>query len=229
MSALTVRLNTIREELRFELSRFMLLWRYQHSSPPFALWWRLVLKRFVDLSAGLAMAVVSAPIMLAIAILIKLDSAGPIFFVQERVGLFGRPFTMYKFRTMRHGAEQDTGPVWASVDGDPRVTRVGRWLRRSHLDELPQVFHVITGDMSLVGPRPERPELIEKFKDEIPNYNARHEIRTGLTGWAQIHGLRGDTDLRKRIEADLYYLENWSVFLDFTCLFGTIFNHKNAH
>ena len=216
MSELTVRLNTIREDLRFELSRFMLLWRYQHSTPPFALWWRLVLKRFVDLTAGLVMAVASAPIMLAIAILIKLDSAGPIFFVQERVGLFGRPFRMVKFRTMRHDAEQGTGPVWANTADDPRVTCVGRWLRRTHLDELPQVFQVIRGDMSLVGPRPERPCFVEELGQVVPRYGHRLYVKPGITGLAQVHYRYDQTvaDVKRKLRFDLLYVKRMCLMLD---------------
>jgi len=216
MSALTVRLNTLREEFRFELGRFMLLWRYQHHTPPFALWWRLVLKRFVDVTAGLFMAVVSAPILLIMAILVKLDSRGPILFVQERVGLFGRPFNMYKFRTMRQGAEQVTGPVWAHAEDDPRVTRVGRWLRRSHLDELPQVFHVITGDMSLVGPRPERPCFVEELGQVVPRYGHRLYVKPGITGLAQVHYRYDQTvaDVKRKLRFDLLYVKRMCLMLD---------------
>jgi lipopolysaccharide/colanic/teichoic acid biosynthesis glycosyltransferase len=129
---------------------------------------------------------------------------------------------------MRINAESASGAVWCTKD-DPRRLKIGTFMRKYNVDELPQFWNVLKGDMSLVGPRPERPELIERFKDEIPNYNARHEVRSGLTGWAQIHGLRGDTDLSKRIEADLYYLENWSVMMDLYCILATFFKVKNAH
>ena len=129
---------------------------------------------------------------------------------------------------MKLNAETGTGAVWAKQE-DPRRLKIGTFMRKTNVDELPQFWNVLKGDMSLVGPRPERPELIERFKDEIPNYNVRHEVRAGLTGWAQINGLRGDTDLRQRIEADIYYLENWSVMLDLYCIFATFFKVKNAY
>jgi lipopolysaccharide/colanic/teichoic acid biosynthesis glycosyltransferase len=140
----------------------------------------------------------------------------------------GRTFHIHKIRSMRMNAEAKSGAVWATRD-DPRRLRVGSFMRRWNIDELPQFLNVLTGEMSLVGPRPERPELVERFKDEILNYNARHEVKSGLSGWAQIHGLRGDTDLKKRIEFDLYYLENWSLMLDAYILVATLFKNKNAY
>lgn len=187
-----------------------------------------IMKRTIDIVGGLVGLLVSAPIMAVFGTMVYMESPGPIIFPQRRTSRCGRVFTIYKIRSMRINAEASSGAVWCTRD-DPRRLKIGTFMRKYNIDELPQFWNVLKGDMSLVGPRPERPELIEKFKDEIPNYNARHEIRTGLTGWAQIHGLRGDTDLRKRVEADLYYLENWSVFLDFTCIVGTVFNNKNAH
>jgi exopolysaccharide biosynthesis polyprenyl glycosylphosphotransferase len=186
------------------------------------------LKRSIDIVGALVGLLLSLPLIAIFGTLVHLESPGPIIYPQRRTSRSGRVFTIYKIRSMPINAEAESGAVWCTRE-DPRRLKIGAFMRKYNIDELPQFWNVLTGDMSLVGPRPERPELIEKFKDEIPNYNARHEIRTGLTGWAQINGLRGDTDLRKRVEADLYYLENWSVFLDFTCLVGTIFNNKNAH
>jgi len=150
--------------------------------------------------------------MLIIAILIKLTSRGHIFFKQERVGLDGKTFNMLKFRTMFIEAEQETVPVWTTKD-DPRRTKIGKLLRRTSLDELPQFFNVLKGDMSIVGPRPERPVFIENFRSTIPKYMLRHKTKSGITGWAQISGWRGNTSLEKRIEYDLYYIENWSLIL----------------
>jgi lipopolysaccharide/colanic/teichoic acid biosynthesis glycosyltransferase len=151
-----------------------------------------------------------------------------VFYRQRRTSRSGRTFYIYKIRSMRVDAEAASGAVWCQKE-DSRRLKIGTFMRKTNIDELPQFWNVLVGDMSLVGPRPERPELIEKFKDTIPNYNARHEVRTAITGWAQIHGLRGDTDLRKRIEADLYYLENWSPLLDLYCIVATLFKVKNAH
>jgi exopolysaccharide biosynthesis polyprenyl glycosylphosphotransferase len=187
-----------------------------------------MIKRALDLVGGFIGLVLTAPIILFFGILVYLESPGPVIFPQRRTSRSGRVFMIYKIRSMRMNAEAESGAVWCTRD-DPRRLKIGTFMRKYNIDELPQFWNVIKGDMSLVGPRPERPELIEKFKDQIPSYNARHEVRTGLTGWAQIHGWRGDTDLTKRIEADLYYLENWSVFLDFCCIVATIFNNKNAH
>jgi exopolysaccharide biosynthesis polyprenyl glycosylphosphotransferase len=187
-----------------------------------------MLKRLLDVVGALAGLMVSALVVPPFALAVYLESPGPIFYSQRRTSRGGRTFNIFKIRSMRLDAESGSGAVWCKKD-DPRRLRVGTFMRKYNIDELPQFWNVLTGDMSLVGPRPERPELIEKFKGEIPNYNARHEVRTGLTGWAQIHGLRGDTDLGKRIEADLYYLENWSVMLDFYCIAATFFGNKNAH
>ena len=186
------------------------------------------LKRTVDIAGalvGLGLSALVVPWFLA---LVYLESPGPVFFRQKRSSRGGRTFVIYKIRSMRLEAESGTGAVWCTAE-DPRRLRIGAFMRRWNIDELPQFFNVLKGDMSLVGPRPERPELIDRFKHEIPNYNARHEIRAGMTGWAQIHGLRGDTDLRKRIEADLYYLEHWSLTLDLYCVAATFFRVKNAY
>jgi len=162
---------------------------------------------------------------------VKATSPGPVFYRQERMGLDGRRFRVYKFRSMFEDAERETGPVWARQD-DPRRTPVGRVLRTLSLDELPQLWNVVRGDMSLVGPRPERPFFVEQFKQRVPQYMLRHKVRSGLTGWAQVNGLRGNTSLEKRIEYDLYYIENWSVALDFKIMWMTVlrvFFHRHAY
>ncbi|MDP6373068.1 MAG: undecaprenyl-phosphate glucose phosphotransferase [Vicinamibacterales bacterium] len=179
------------------------------------------LKRVIDVGlSAAALATLSAP-MAAIALLVRYSSPGPVLYRQERMGLDGRPFTVYKFRSMHNQAEADTGPVWAR-DNDPRRTLLGSWLRRFNLDELPQLWNVLRGDMSLVGPRPERPYFVEKFKHRFPQYMLRHKVKAGMTGWAQVNGWRGNTSIEKRIEFDLYYIENWSVALDFRILWLTV-------
>jgi len=183
--------------------------------------WNRILKRAVDFLAALIMLVLVSPVMFLIALAAKIDSPGPVFYKQERMGLDGEPFQMYKFRTMRVGAEKQTGAVWAKAD-DPRRTKIGKILRRTSLDELPQLINVLKGEMSLVGPRPERPVFIEKFRASVPKYMLRHTMKTGMTGWAQVNGWRGDTSLRRRIEHDLYYIENWSLGLDLKILLKTI-------
>ncbi len=175
--------------------------------------WRLTLKRGLDVVVSTAVLVALSPLLLGIAIVIKLDSRGPAFFVQERVGLNGRAFPMLKFRSMRVDAEHTTGAVWAVRD-DPRVTRLGAFLRRTSLDELPQFINVLLGHMSVVGPRPERPEFVARFREQVPRYMERHQERAGITGWAQVNGLRGDTSIEERTKYDLYYIENWSLLLD---------------
>jgi Undecaprenyl-phosphate glucose phosphotransferase len=183
--------------------------------------WRLALKRAMDfLGSGLALLIFS-PIMLLVAILIKLDSPGSVFYVQERMGLDARPFLMFKFRSMRPDAEANTGPVWAT-HSDPRRTRIGTIIRRFSVDELPQLINVLLGDMSLVGPRPERPIFVEQFKRSIPRYMDRHKEKAGMTGWAQVNGLRGDTSIIERTKYDLWYIENWSLLLDFKILARTL-------
>jgi exopolysaccharide biosynthesis polyprenyl glycosylphosphotransferase len=180
--------------------------------------------------AGLAL-VLLAPVLLLIAAIVKVSSPGPALFSQERMGLDGRVFRVWKFRTMRSDAEAETGPVWAVRD-DPRRTRVGSWLRRFSLDELPQLLNVVRGEMSLVGPRPERPVFIEEFRRRIPRYMLRHMVQAGMTGWAQVHGWRGNTPIEKRIQYDLYYVENWSLQLDLKILFLTFvrgFVDRNAY
>jgi len=179
------------------------------------------LKRLIDLTlSGAALLVLALPCAI-IAALIRMTSPGPIFYRQERMGLDGKAFTVTKFRSMSIGAEEDTGPVWASED-DPRCTPFGRFLRRYDLDELPQFWNVFKGEMSLVGPRPERPFFVEQFKHRFPQYMLRHKVKAGITGWAQVNGWRGNTSIEKRIEFDLYYIENWSVRLDFKIIWLTV-------
>jgi Undecaprenyl-phosphate glucose phosphotransferase len=190
-----------------------------------------VLKRAIDIGISAAGLLALSPLIALVAILIKRTSQGPAFFRQERMGLDGRSFWVWKFRSMYDGAERDTGPVWARED-DPRCTPVGRFLRRSNLDEIPQLWNVLRGDMSLVGPRPERPFFVEQFKQRIPQYMLRHKVKAGLTGWAQVNGWRGNTSIEKRIEYDLYYIENWSVMLDLKIMWMTLlrgFFHKHAY
>lgn len=179
------------------------------------------LKRAMDIVVSLVAIVLLSPVMIVIAILIKLTSRGPIFYAQERCSLNGKPFKMLKFRSMRVDAEKETGAVWAKPD-DARRTPIGAFLRRTSLDELPQLFNVLKGEMSLVGPRPERPVFIQRFRKTIPNYMARHAVKCGITGWAQVHGWRGNTSLRKRIEYDLYYINHWSFWLDLRILWLTV-------
>jgi Undecaprenyl-phosphate glucose phosphotransferase len=198
-------------------------------SPHFGL--NILVKRMVDVVVSALALVVLSPVMVLIALLIKLTSSGPVFYGQERCGLNGEPFLMLKFRSMRCDAEQQTGAVWAQKD-DPRRTRLGTFLRRTSLDELPQLINVLKGDMSLVGPRPERPVFIQRFSKTIPNYMARHCVKAGITGWAQVHGWRGNTSLRKRIQYDLYYITHWNPWLDIRILWMTLFHglfHRNAY
>lgn len=201
--------------------------RYVPLSNPF----NAALKRTFDIAGSLVCIVLFSPVMAVFALLVRFSSPGPLIFRQERVGLRNRPFMMYKFRSM---VVQDTGSEksrWTTRN-DPRVTGVGKFMRKSSIDELPQLFNVLKGDMSLVGPRPERPFFVEKFQEEIPRYMIKHQVRPGMTGWAQIHGLRGDTSIRKRIDYDLYYIENWTLGLDLKILFLTAFKgfvNKNAY
>jgi exopolysaccharide biosynthesis polyprenyl glycosylphosphotransferase len=185
-------------------------------------------KRLMDAIGALVGLIGSLPILIVLAILIKRESPGPIFYRQRRTGLYGKTFTMYKLRSMRTDAEVASGARWA-VEDDPRRTRIGTFMRTTNLDELPQFWNVLMGDMSLVGPRPERPELIERFQKEIPHYNPRHEVRPGITGWAQINGLRGNTSLVDRITHDLYYIENWSHWFDAQIMVMTFFRRQNAY
>jgi Undecaprenyl-phosphate glucose phosphotransferase len=190
-----------------------------------------LVKRIIDVSiSSAALAALALPFGV-IAAIIRLSSPGPVFYRQERMGLDRRPFMVLKFRSMYEDAERDTGPVWAR-ENDPRRTPVGRFLRRFSLDELPQFWNVLCGDMSLVGPRPERPFFVEQFRDRIPQYMLRHKVKSGLTGWAQVNGWRGNTSIEKRIEYDLYYIEHWSVTLDFKILWLTVVRvlfHRHAY
>jgi len=185
-----------------------------------------VIKRLVDIALSLAVLAVGAVPTFVVALIIKRSSPGPAFYKQERMGLDGKAFTVYKFRSMPVDAEDVTGPIWARED-DPRATRIGRWLRRSDIDELPQFWNVFRGDMSIVGPRPERPFFVEQFKHRIPQYMLRHKVKAGITGWAQVNGWRGNTSLEKRIEFDLYYIENWSLSLDFKIMWLTVLRGMN--
>jgi len=192
--------------------------------------WNSVLKRAFDLACSAAGLVVLSPVLAALAILVKLDSPGPVFYAQERVGLNGRKFRMLKFRSMRVDAEAQ-GASWTTKD-DPRRTRLGTVLRRLSLDELPQLWNVLVGEMSLVGPRPEQPQYVERFRASIPLYMQRHHVRAGVTGWAQVNGLRGDTPLDRRIEFDLYYIQHWSLALDIRILlltFARVFRDASAY
>lgn len=196
-------------------------------------------KRILDVFGSAAALLLFAPIMLVIALLVRLSGPGPVIFKQRRVGLGGEKFWIYKFRTMRHVEDEagvgleslrDGREAWTRRD-DPRITPVGRWLRRTSLDELPQLFNVLKGEMSLVGPRPERPELIERFKEDWRGYMLRQHVKAGMTGWAQVNGLRGDTDLKKRIQHDLFYIRHWSLRFDLWILWLTLFRgffHRNA-
>lgn len=193
--------------------------------------WSRVAKRAMDMSLAFIGLIVFAPLMLLIGLAVKLSTPGPMLFSQERMGLDGRVFRVWKFRTMALDAEAESGPVWTTED-DPRRTRVGRTLRRFNLDELPQLLNVVRGEMSLVGPRPERPVFIEQFRSRVPKYMLRHMVQAGMTGWAQVNGWRGNTSIEQRIEHDLYYIENWSMFLDLKILVLTFvrgFAGKNAY
>lgn len=188
-------------------------------------------KRAMDLVVGTAALVILSPLLLGLALAVKFTSPGPVFFHQQRMGLGGRPFWMLKFRSMRVDAERATGAVWA-VAGDDRCTPLGRFLRRWSLDELPQLFNVVCGEMSLVGPRPERDVFVERFRRQLPSYYQRQRVKCGMTGWAQVNGWRGNSSIRKRLECDLYYIANWSLALDLKILFMTVwrgFRHQHAY
>lgn len=190
-----------------------------------------VVKRVVDIIGALVAIILFSPVMLISAILIKASGDGPVIFTQERVGLHNKTFKMYKFRTMRVQDNKDEKKAW-TVKDDPRVTKIGKFLRKTSLDEAPQFFNILKGDMSLVGPRPERPYFVDKYKEEIPRYMVKHQVRPGLTGWAQVNGYRGDSSIRKRIDHDIYYIENWTLGFDIKILFLTFFRgfiNKNAY
>jgi len=189
------------------------------------------IKEVMDRLFALILLILISPLLLVIAIGVKLSSKGPVFYRQERVGWNNRSFTMLKFRSMPVDAEAKTGAVWAKP-GEQRATRFGAFLRKTSLDELPQLINVLTGEMSLVGPRPERPDFVEVFKDQVPNYMKKHMVKAGITGWAQVNGWRGDTDLNRRIEHDLYYIQHWSVWFDLEIALRTVltgFINKNAY
>ena len=191
----------------------------------------IIIKRIVDILGALFGIVVTSPVMLLAAVMVKATSPGPVIFRQERVGLHQKTFYMYKFRSMEKQSPREEKRAW-TVRNDPRVTPVGKFLRRTSIDELPQLFNILKGDMSLVGPRPERPLFVEKFKEEIPRYMVKHQVRPGLTGWAQVNGLRGDTSIRRRVEYDLYYIENWTLGFDLKIILMTFFTgfiNKNAY
>ncbi len=193
--------------------------------------WQLTVKRLIDVAGSAFGLIILSPIMMLLAVLIKLESAGSVFFTQERMGLDGKRFMMLKFRSMRIDAEDRTGPVWTTAN-DSRRTRLGAIIRRFSVDELPQLMNVLVGDMSLVGPRPERPIFVEQFKKTIPRYMDRHREKAGITGWAQINGLRGDTSIIERTKYDLWYTENWSLALDFRIMIRTllqIFTDRQAY
>jgi len=194
--------------------------------------WNLTLKRGMDLVFSAIGLVMLSPLLMLIALIVRLESKGPVFYCQERVGLDGKPFAMIKFRSMRIDAEAATGPVWA-VEDDPRRTKSGKFLRESSLDEFPQLINVLLGDMSLVGPRPERPVFVDQFKRFVPRYMERHKEKAGITGWAQVNGLRGDTSIVERTKYDLYYIENWSLLFDLKILLRTLINQfrgdRNAY
>lgn len=193
--------------------------------------WEQMAKRGMDLALASLALVVLSPLMLFVALLVKLTSRGPVLYRQARASLGGRTFQMYKFRSMRIDAEAASGPVW-SVRDDDRCTPIGRFLRQWSLDELPQLFNVLAGDMSLVGPRPERGVFVEKFRRQLPSYCQRHQVKSGITGWAQVNGWRGNTSLRRRLECDLWYVSNWSLALDLKILCMTVyrgFRHRNAY
>ncbi|HLE33357.1 MAG TPA: undecaprenyl-phosphate glucose phosphotransferase [Bacteroidota bacterium] len=183
--------------------------------------WNRILKRAFDVAFALVVLILASPLLLILILLIKATSPGPIFFLQERVGLDGTLFRVIKFRTMPTDAEKETGPVWAAKN-DPRTTSIGKILRRYSLDELPQLFNVLLGEMSIVGPRPERPYFVERFKVKIPKYLDRHRVKTGMTGWAQVNGLRGNAPIEERTKYDVYYMENWSLIFDLKIILKTV-------
>ncbi len=194
-------------------------------------YWNALLKRTFDIFVSSILIVITAPIILCVSVLVKLDSSGPLFYRQKRVGKNGKQFYIIKFRSMFVNAEQFTGPIFASY-GDPRVTKIGKMIRRWSFDEFPQLFNVLEGNMSLVGPRPERPEFVKKFGNEIIRYFERHRVSPGITGWAQVNGLRGDTSIKERVKYDLYYIENWSLNFDMKILlrtFGATITKENAY
>lgn len=195
---------------------------------PLDYFWNRMLKRAEDIAGSCVGLILFSPVIALFALLVKKESKGPAFYKQERCGEHGQVFHIFKLRTMKVDAEKDTGPVWA-VEDDPRRTRVGAFMRRFNIDELPQLWNVFAGDMSLVGPRPERPHFVEQFKEDVSKYMWRHVSKPGITGWAQVNGLRGNTSIEERIKYDLYYLENWSIAFDFKIILRTFFATDNAY
>ena len=198
---------------------------------PLENWWKNAVKRAFDIAFALFAILLTSPIMLLSVVMIKLTSPGPIIFHQERVGLNRQPFMMYKFRSMHVQTDEEERDKWTTKD-DPRKTKWGAFMRKTSIDELPQFFNVLKGDMSVVGPRPERPFFVEKFKEEVPRYMIKHQVRPGITGWAQVNGFRGDTSIEGRINHDLYYIENWTFAFDMRIIFLTVFKgfiNKNAY
>lgn len=190
-----------------------------------------MIKRGLDILISLVAIMITSPIMIMTAFMIKATSKGPILYKQERIGLNKKPFMMYKFRSMKEQKVDEEKTQW-TVENDPRKTKVGTFIRKTSIDEVPQFFNVLKGDMSIIGPRPERPYFVEQFKEEIPKYMIKHHVRPGITGWAQVNGWRGDTSIEKRIQCDIYYIENWDIWLDIKIIFLTIFNgfvNKNAY
>lgn len=191
----------------------------------------VAVKRLMDIVGSALGLVILSPLLFILAILVRISSKGPVIFKQERVGLHNKPFQMYKFRSMEVQTEDREKEGW-TVKNDPRVTRIGKVMRKTSMDELPQLWNILKGDMSIVGPRPERPQFVERFREEIPRYMIKHQVRPGLTGWAQVNGYRGDTSIRRRIECDLYYIENWSMAFDIKIIFMTLFKglvNENAY
>lgn len=191
----------------------------------------LSVKRVMDVALSAAALILLLPVFLVTAAAIKCEDRGPVFFVQQRAGKDRKPFYMYKFRSMEQQSEEEEKKAW-TVRDDPRVTGIGKFMRRTSLDELPQLFNILKGDMSMVGPRPERPLFVERFREEIPRYMVKHQVRPGLTGWAQVNGFRGDTSIKKRIDFDIFYIENWTIGFDIKIIFLTFFTgfvNKNAY
>jgi len=201
------------------------------SPPPLGHWRNRFIKRVMDLILTLVGIIVLSPFLVLLAILVKISSPGPVFYRQERMGRGGKNFMMLKYRSMRVDAERHTGAVWAVKD-DPRRTPIGAFIRKTSLDELPQLFNILKGDMSIVGPRPERPHFVDKFVKEVPRYAERHQVQPGLSGWAAVNGLRGNTNVGERTKYDLYYIENWTLWLDMKIIIRTaleVFHHREAY
>ena len=213
---------------QFELENISGLTLVKFKESPLNLAYNRFAKRLMDIIFSALGLVILAPVFLIVAIIVKIDSRGAVFFKQRRIGEDGKEFFIYKFRTMKEGAEKDTGPIFASPQ-DSRCTKIGQFLRSYNIDELPQLVNVLIGQMSLVGPRPERPYFVNQFKENIPRYMSRHHIKSGITGWAQVNGLRQGTPIEERVKYDLYYIENWSIIFDLKIIFMSFFALKNAY